>query len=53
MTEVCVDVMKSGIIVLHMEDGMAIAGIRIPSAEDARDLADALLKAADLAEGCE
>lgn len=53
MTEVCVDVMKSGIIVLHVEDGMAIAGIKIPSAEDARDLADALLKAADSVEADE
>lgn len=53
MTEARVDVMKSGVIVLHMEDGMAIAGIRIPSAEDARDLADALLKAADSVEAGE
>ena len=53
MTEVCVNVMSSGDIVLYMEDGMAIAGIRVPSAEDARALADALLKAADSVEADE
>lgn len=53
MTEARVDVMESGVIVLHIEDGMAIAGIKIPSAEDARALADALLKAADSVEADE
>lgn len=51
-TKAHVDVMKSGVIVLHVEDGMAIAGIKIHCAEDARDLADALLKAADSVEAC-
>ena len=50
MTAVRVDVMSSGVIVLHIEDGMAIAGIKIPCAEDARTIADALLKAADKVE---
>ena len=47
MTEAHVGVMDSGTIILHMEDGMVIAGIVIPYAEDARKLAEALLKAAD------
>lgn len=48
-----VDVMSSGIIVLSVEDDMAIAGIKIHCAEDARALADALLKAADSVEADE
>lgn len=53
MTEARVDVMKSGVIVLHVEDGMAIAGIKIPSVEDGMAIADALLKAADSMEAGE
>lgn len=53
MTEGRVNVMESGTIVIYIEDGMAIAGIRISSAEDARALADALLKAADSVEAGE
>ena len=47
MTEAHVGVMDSGTIIMHIEDGMAIAGIVIPCVEDARKLAEALLKAAD------
>lgn len=53
MTEVRVNVMESGTIVIYMEDGMAIAGIKIHYAEDARNLAEALLKAADAVEADE
>jgi hypothetical protein len=53
MTALRVDVMRSGTIILRMEDGMAIVGIRILSADDARAIADALLKAADSVEALE
>ena len=53
MIDVHVDVMSSGTIVLHIEDGMAIAGIKIHYAEDARNIAEALQKAADSVEADE
>ena len=45
-----VDVMSSGIIVLNVEDHTAIAAIKIHCAEDARAVAETLLKAADSVE---
>lgn len=45
--EVVIDIMKSGAIVMHAQNGGIIAGISFNSAEDARSVAKALLMAAD------
>lgn len=45
--EVVIDIMKSGAIVMHAQNGGVIAGISFNSAEDARSAAKALLMAAD------
>ena len=44
--EVIIDIMKSGAIVMHAQNGGVIAGITFSSAEDARSTAKALLMAA-------
>lgn len=45
--EVVIDIMKSGAIVMHAQNGGVLAGITFSSAEDARSTAKALLMAAD------
>ena len=51
--EVHIDIMESGTIIMHAEDGRTIAGIKIHSPDDARTIAKALMAAADLVDEVE